>query len=51
MQQQLADARVAAAPALPNHLAHERRLLALLDKSLPKDHPNYQVWCHAAIFN
>ena len=39
--QQLAAARAAAAPPLPNHLAHARRLYALLDASLPRDHPGY----------
>lgn len=31
----------AAAPALPDHHMQARRLTALLDKALPKDHPNY----------
>ena len=39
--QLLAAAQQAAAPVLPDHIARGRRLAALLDKALPRDHPHY----------
>lgn len=41
VQQMMAAAHQAAAPVLPNHLSQERRLMALVDKALPRDHPHY----------
>ncbi|KAL4421565.1 hypothetical protein ABPG75_010856 [Micractinium tetrahymenae] len=40
-QQAAAEAQAAATPVLPNYLRLERRLSALLDQGLPRDHPNY----------
>jgi hypothetical protein len=43
VRQQQAALRRVAAPPLPDHLAHERRLTALLHKALPRDHPNFRA--------
>lgn len=40
-QQAAAQAQAAATPVLPDYLRLERRLTALLDRGLPRDHPNY----------
>ncbi|KAL4426034.1 hypothetical protein ABPG77_007830 [Micractinium sp. CCAP 211/92] len=42
-QQAAAAARAAATPVLPDYLKLERRLRALLDRGLPRDHPNYEA--------
>ncbi len=42
-QQAAAAAQAAATPVLPDYLKLERRLRALLDRGLPRDHPNYEA--------